>query len=170
LFDQVFGVANADCAGRQEGCGRLRVTTGIGDWDGEPAFRTRESLLPSVAQAMDLAARVGAILPALAGLRFDQIWGGPIDLTPDDLPLMDRAGPEGSSSPPDFQATASASRRRRARSCTTLRSARRRASISPPSAPAASALHGRSCRPSQLLRVCGVEEGGERALSAPPGQ
>ena len=95
MFDQVFGVANADCAGRQEGCGRLRVTTGIGDWDGEPAFRTRESLLPSVAQAMDLAARVGAILPALAGLRFDQIWGGPIDLTPDDLPLMDRAGREG---------------------------------------------------------------------------
>lgn len=33
-FEQVFGVANADCAGRQELDGRFRFTTGIGDWPG----------------------------------------------------------------------------------------------------------------------------------------
>lgn len=95
VFEQVFGVANADCAGRQEQSGRLRVTTGIGDWSGDAARWTRESLLPSVAETVELIGRVSAVLPDLGGLGFDQVWGGLIDMTPDGLPLIDRVGPEG---------------------------------------------------------------------------
>lgn len=95
LFDQVFGVANADCAGRQEQSGRLRVTTGVGDWDGDVAGWTRETLLPSVTATVDLISRVSAILPGLGALGFDQLWGGMIDLSPDGLPTIDRAGPSG---------------------------------------------------------------------------
>lgn len=95
LFDQVFGVANADCAGRQELSGRLRVTTGVGDWSGDPTAWTREALLPSVAETVELIGRVTRILPDLGAFSFDQVWGGLIDLTPDGLPLIDRVGPEG---------------------------------------------------------------------------
>lgn len=95
LFDQVFGVANADCAGRQEIDGRLRVTTGIGDWQGDPARWTRESLAPSVAETVALIERVSALLPALGGFAFDQVWGGLIDMTPDGLPTIDAVGPQG---------------------------------------------------------------------------
>ncbi|MGL5733828.1 MAG: NAD(P)/FAD-dependent oxidoreductase, partial [Beijerinckiaceae bacterium] len=45
-FDQVFGVANADCAGRQEIGGRFRFTTGIGDWDGDVSAWSEASLKP----------------------------------------------------------------------------------------------------------------------------
>jgi sarcosine oxidase subunit beta len=86
---QVFGVANADCAGRQEIDGRLRVTTGIGDWPHDPAAWSDDRLMPPAAELAALIARVSAILPALADARVARIWGGLIDLTPDGLPVLD---------------------------------------------------------------------------------
>lgn len=91
LLDQVFGVANADAAGRQEINGRLRITTGIGDWPHDPKSWTSERLAPRAADIAALIARVTPILPALAQAGIAQLWGGLIDLTPDALPAIDAA-------------------------------------------------------------------------------
>ena len=89
LFEQVFGVANADAAGRQEIDGRLRVTTGIGAWPHEPASWTQDALAPRAADIAALIARVSQVLPALADAGVSRIWGGLIDQTPDALPAID---------------------------------------------------------------------------------
>lgn len=89
LLEQVFGVANADCAGRQEIGGRLRVTTGIGDWPHPLQGWTEAALLPAAGVLGGLIARAGALLPALLAARVARIWGGLIDLTPDALPVLD---------------------------------------------------------------------------------
>ena len=52
-FAQVFGVANADCAGRQEADGRLRFTNGLGDWSSDPSRWTDAALAPSPAEVRD---------------------------------------------------------------------------------------------------------------------
>lgn len=90
LLGPVFGVANADCAGRQEVGGRLRVTTGLGEWPHDLACWTVASLMPPAGALAQLVARVGGVLPALLQARVAQIWGGLIDLTPDALPVLDR--------------------------------------------------------------------------------
>lgn len=89
LFEQVFGVANADAAGRQEIDGRLRVTTGIGDWPHEPHSWTADALAPRASDIATLIARVTQVLPALADAGIARLWGGLIDLTPDALPAID---------------------------------------------------------------------------------
>jgi sarcosine oxidase subunit beta len=96
LLEQVFGVANADAAGRQEIDGRLRVTTGIGDWPHDPAGWSADSLAPRTADIATLIARATAILPAFAEAGLARVWGGLIDQTPDALPAIDaRTGIEG---------------------------------------------------------------------------
>lgn len=89
LLEQVFGVANADCAGRQEIDGRLRVTTGIGDWPHEPSRWTADMLAPRAADIAMLIDRVTGILPDFAQAGVARVWGGLIDLTPDALPAID---------------------------------------------------------------------------------
>ncbi|MBL8589237.1 MAG: FAD-binding oxidoreductase [Methylobacteriaceae bacterium] len=93
LFEQVFGVANADCAGRQEIDGRLRVTTGVSDWKGDATGWTADSIQPRARDVATLIARAGAILPALHEARVARVWGGLIDLTPDGLPALDAPCP-----------------------------------------------------------------------------
>jgi sarcosine oxidase subunit beta len=89
LFEQVFGVANADAAGRQEIDGRLRVTTGIGTWPHEPTRWTPDLLAPRASDVATLIGRVTQVLPALADAGVSRVWGGLIDLTPDALPAID---------------------------------------------------------------------------------
>jgi sarcosine oxidase subunit beta len=89
LFEQVFGVANADAAGRQEIDGRLRVTTGIGDWPHEPGSWSPDTLAPRAADIATLIDRVTQVLPVMADAGVSRIWGGLIDLTPDALPAID---------------------------------------------------------------------------------
>lgn len=90
-FDQVFGVANADCAGRQQVDGRFRFTNGLGDWTGDAAGWTEEGLRPSADDVAALVALVARVLPAVAAVPVARCWGGLIDLTPDALPVLDRA-------------------------------------------------------------------------------
>jgi sarcosine oxidase subunit beta len=81
-LDQVFGVANADCAGRQEAGGRLRFTDGgasAGPWVAEPPGTV----------VRDLVSLVAHVLPAAGTARVDRTWTGLIDLTPDALPVID---------------------------------------------------------------------------------
>ncbi len=89
VFEQVFGVANADCAGRQEVDGCLRVTNGLGDWPGDPARWSVEALKPSAEDVETLVSRVAHFLPAIREAKIARTWGGLIDLTPDALPVID---------------------------------------------------------------------------------
>ena len=89
MLAQVLGVANADCAGRQEIDGRLRVTNGIGPWESPLAGWTPEDLHPTAAEVAMLGERIAAILPGFRAARLARLWGGLIDLTPDALPVLD---------------------------------------------------------------------------------
>jgi sarcosine oxidase subunit beta len=88
-LDQVFGVANADCAGRQEVDGRLRFTGGLGEWGLDPGGWTTESLAPSVRDVRNVVELVAHVLPAAGRAPIAHSWGGLIDLTPDALPVID---------------------------------------------------------------------------------
>jgi sarcosine oxidase subunit beta len=85
-LDQVFGVANADCAGRQEVDGRLRFTDG-----GSP--HAAWAAAPSPRVVRDLVALVAHVLPIAALARISRTWTGLIDLTPDALPVIDAPEP-----------------------------------------------------------------------------
>ena len=85
----VFGVANADCAGRQEVDGRLRFSSGAGAWPGDPSEWTERSLAPSAAQIRSVVDRVAQVLPIAAEAPIARSWGGLIDMTPDALPVID---------------------------------------------------------------------------------
>jgi len=88
-LDQVFGVANADCAGRQELDGRLRFTNGLRDRSVDPARWTGDSLAPSANIISDLVTLVAHVLPIAGDARVSRTWSGFIDLTPDALPVID---------------------------------------------------------------------------------
>jgi sarcosine oxidase subunit beta len=89
IFAQVFGVANADCAGRQEISGRLRVTSGIGPWSAPVEGWTEDLLAPPAREVRRLVGLIGEVLPALLDAPVARLWGGLIDLTPDALPVID---------------------------------------------------------------------------------
>jgi sarcosine oxidase, subunit beta len=93
VFDQVFGVANADCAGRQEPSGRFRFTSGLERYAGDPEHWSEASLQPSAESIAALRELVGAVLPAAAATPVARTWGGLIDLTPDHLPVIDAPMP-----------------------------------------------------------------------------
>jgi sarcosine oxidase, subunit beta len=82
---QVFGVANADCAGRQEVDGRLRFTDGgapLGTWTDTP----------SADAVREVVALVSHVLPIAGRVNVSRTWTGLIDLTPDGLPVIDAPG------------------------------------------------------------------------------
>jgi sarcosine oxidase subunit beta len=89
VFKQVFGVANANCAGRQQPDGRFRFTSGIGAYRGDPEAWSKASLTPPVPEIAGLRALVGRVLPAAAATKVEKSWGGLIDMTPDGLPVID---------------------------------------------------------------------------------
>ena len=84
-----FGVANADCAGRQEADGRLRYTSGSMDWPGDPEGWTEAAIAPTDADVRRVVARVAEVLPVAGTTPVARTWGGLIDLTPDALPVLD---------------------------------------------------------------------------------
>ena len=88
----VFGVANADCAGRQEADGRLRFSSGAGAWPGDPSEWTERSLAPSTSDIRSVVDRVAQVLPVAAAAPIARAWGGLIDQTPDALPVIDAPG------------------------------------------------------------------------------
>ena len=94
----VLGVANANCAARQQVDGCLRVTSGAEDWHGEIGETEdgRPKVEPTTASVKRTIDLVGALLPAFAEARVKRLWAGLLDLTPDALPVIDWApGTEG---------------------------------------------------------------------------
>jgi sarcosine oxidase, subunit beta len=90
LLGPVLGVANADMAGRQEGSGRLRVTSGAGDWRGELTTEPAPRVSPTAGSVAQVVAKLSHVLPAFETAAIHAVWAGLLDLTPDALPVLDR--------------------------------------------------------------------------------
>ena len=89
VLDQVFGVANADCAGRQEAERAAARDLGVAALHGRcrPLERGGARAEASGGRAPHGARRPGAAHPE--GGAAHRAWGGLIDLTPDALPVLD---------------------------------------------------------------------------------
>ncbi len=91
LIRQVIGVANADFAGRQEVGGRVRMTGAAVPWRWPPGPLGGDDVQPPASEVRVVLDRGVAVLPALADAKIARLWGGLIDLTPDGLPVIERA-------------------------------------------------------------------------------
>jgi sarcosine oxidase subunit beta len=89
VLEPVIGVANADCAGRQEADGRWRVTSGLLPWHGAMQPGPRPYVAPTAGSIAATVRTFAAVLPAFADARIEAMWAGLIDLTPDALPVID---------------------------------------------------------------------------------
>jgi sarcosine oxidase subunit beta len=91
-LEPVIGVANADLAVRQQIDGRLRFTGGA-----EHAGATLDlsgdspAVHPPAASLARTISLVSGVLPMVSQAPIARIWGGLLDLTPDALPVLDRA-------------------------------------------------------------------------------
>jgi sarcosine oxidase, subunit beta len=90
LLGPVLGVANADMAGRQERSGRLRVTSGAGDWHGQLTTEPTPRVSPTAGSVAQVVEKLTHVLPAFAKCPIHAVWAGLLDLTPDSLPVLDR--------------------------------------------------------------------------------
>jgi len=101
VLGQVIGVANADCAGRQETNGRFRVTSGLQTWHGGMQERDgdqgrRPHVMPTGASMAEVVRLFGEVVPAFAQAQIESHWAGLLDMTPDALPVIEGAlEPEG---------------------------------------------------------------------------
>ncbi|MBA3415221.1 MAG: FAD-binding oxidoreductase, partial [Chloroflexia bacterium] len=93
LIRQVLGVASADLALRQEVNGRVRLTGGGTPWphDLDDLAGGDDLVQPSIAEVATALARAVEVLPDLAGAAVGKVWGGLLDMTPDALPVIERA-------------------------------------------------------------------------------
>ena len=93
LLAQVLGVAGADLAGRQQVDGRLRFTGGGRTWEHDltAVAGSYELVQPPAGEIAGIVGRVSAVLPAFADAPIARIWGGLLDITPDALPVLERA-------------------------------------------------------------------------------
>lgn len=90
ILAPVIGVANADCAGRQEIGGQWRASTGVGPWDGNyDDSAGKPEIRPTLASVRDVIDRFGTVIPAFSSARIQSVWTGIIDTTPDALPVLD---------------------------------------------------------------------------------
>jgi sarcosine oxidase, subunit beta len=89
LLGPVLGVANADMAGRQERSGRLRVTSGAGDWHGQLTTEPTPRVSPTAGSVAQVVEKLTYVLPAFATCEIHAVWAGLLDLTPDALPILD---------------------------------------------------------------------------------
>jgi sarcosine oxidase subunit beta len=93
ILEQVLGVANGDVAGRQEVSGRLRFTGTSLPWPSQEPTRDPIALLPPAGEIAALVQRTSAVFPAFGTFGLEHVWGGLLDMTPDALPVIERAEP-----------------------------------------------------------------------------
>lgn len=86
-LDQVLGVASGGFAARQTASGAIRFIGASIPWGEQHHSKTNVGM---TVQQMDAMTRNAiAVLPGLAQLRIEMVWGGLIDRTPDVLPVLD---------------------------------------------------------------------------------
>lgn len=96
VLRQVIGVANADCAGRQQADGCFRATGGVRRFDGVMRDGPAPRVLPPAEALGQIVATFGAAVPAFRNAEIEAVWAGLIDMTPDALPVLDHVpGAEG---------------------------------------------------------------------------
>ena len=91
LLKPVLGVAGANLAARQQIDGRLRVTSGAEGWHGAMEDGAVPVVNPTVDSIAGVIERVAAVLPVLREARLARHWAGLLDVTPDALPVIERA-------------------------------------------------------------------------------
>jgi sarcosine oxidase, subunit beta len=93
LIRQVLGTAGADFAGRQEVGGRFRLTGGGRPWSHQLAdlAHSDDPVLPPAGDIIAALTRGIEVLPALGDAHVARVWGGLLDMTPDALPILERA-------------------------------------------------------------------------------
>jgi sarcosine oxidase subunit beta len=95
-LDQVIGVVDGGCAGRQEFNGRFRYTSGIEPWHGQMEDGAQPRVRPAARNIAGTIESFGSLVPAIQDAPVDEIWAGLIDQTPDALPVLQRmTEPEG---------------------------------------------------------------------------
>ena len=101
VLDQVIGVADASCAGRQERGRPVPLQPARTNPFPQPlAFEQGDApgkrhpgpaLRPRVGDVAHVAALFGALVPAALEAALDEAWVGLIDSTPDALPVIERS-------------------------------------------------------------------------------
>lgn len=86
-LDQVLGVAGGGFAARQTADGAVRFIGASIPWNEDPNSAANVGM--TVQQMDNMTRNAIAILPRLAELRIDRVWGGLIDSTPDVIPALD---------------------------------------------------------------------------------
>lgn len=90
MLTPVIGVANADLALRQQADGRLRMTSGAEFTDDELFEEEGVPRVRTTAEAIKATqAKVAQVFPAAADASIARSWGGLLDMTPDNLPVID---------------------------------------------------------------------------------
>ena len=95
LLDQVLGVGNADFAGRQELNGAMRLTDGGAPWSWPSRALEPGDVQPTADRVVTLLERIWRLIPSLRSMRLARVWGGLLDVTPDEIPVLDRTPVQG---------------------------------------------------------------------------
>lgn len=95
LLDQVLGVGNADFAGRQELNGAMRITDGGAPWSWPSRPLIPADIQPSAVMIATVLQRAWQLIPALRAMRVARVWGGLLDVTPDEIPVIARTDVRG---------------------------------------------------------------------------
>lgn len=93
LIDQVLGTSAGDFAGRQQVDGRYRFTDGGTHWPHslDDLADGYEPIMPTLQTINGAITSVSAVLPALQAARIARVWGGLVDVTPDEIPVIERS-------------------------------------------------------------------------------
>ncbi len=91
VLSQVLGVANGDVAGRQEVSGRLRFTGAALPWPWDGPRHDPVALQPPAAEIAALIQRTTDVFPSFGRAGIERVWGGLLDMTPDDIPVIERS-------------------------------------------------------------------------------
>lgn len=86
-LDPVLGHAHGGFAARQTAGGGIRFIGASVPWQEDPY--NWANIAMTVKQMDDMTRIALQMLPGLANLRIDRVWGGLIDSTPDVLPVLD---------------------------------------------------------------------------------
>jgi sarcosine oxidase subunit beta len=95
MLDQVLGVGNANFAGRQELNGAMRLTDGGAPWPWPSHPLESGDVQPSSDRVIALLECIRQIMPDLRLMRIARVWGGLLDVTPDEIPVYERTAIDG---------------------------------------------------------------------------
>lgn len=93
LLAQVIGTQPLNFAGRQQADGRFRLTDPGQLWPHtlDDLHDDYEPVMPTLQTVHDTITNASAVLPMLLAARIARVWGGLVDVTPDEIPVIERS-------------------------------------------------------------------------------